>query len=475
MVQRLTIVQLEVIIGQQPKPPDLMQRFKDSKTLRKPNSTLVMIPRLGRLTAIARKMFNVMLHLTQQQVCELRAAGRTIEATHMFSAKLESIVQPTISGQSDPRTIAKQYLREMRRIEVDWEAPDAATGVIWNSMGLIAQAKLEIINNATWVHWALPPDILLAVSDPDFYTPIDLTYMANLKSYTAIALYEICVRYKNNPKGVTSKNPPAWWVDALTNIPAPRDKETGEIKRREWRKLKSELVLKAIEEINEHTDVEIALYEFKESKAVTAVQFGVQKKKNEAQAATLKIGSDLAAKALALGVPLADVNKLRLEGHTEADLLMGVSRLAARIDRVDLDPLHSRAAYLRRLLTVGEKIEDFQEVLRPKLPHGFTLIDGQGDLLPSEALQRAVPPVEVNQPNERREQRRKEITDELMQLAPSAQQIYVDMATQELAKAGMLVATIARNLAAGDWKRGVILSKVVDCYAREAHGPEWFV
>ena len=435
-----------------------MQLFKDSVTLRKPNSTLVMIPRVGKLNPIARKMYNVMLHLTQQQVCESRATGQAIEATHMFSAQLEHIVQPIVNGQSDPRTIAKQYLREMRRIEVDWEAPDAASGVIWNSMGLIAQAKLEIINNATWVYWALPPDILLAVSDPERYTPIDLTYMANLKSYVAIALYEICSRYKNNPTGVTSKNPPAWWVDALTNIPAVKDKITGEIKRREWRKLKSELVLKAIEEINEHTDLHVSLFEFKESQAVTAVQFRVQKKKNDTpQTVTLKIGADLAAKSLALGVPLSDINKLRLDGHSEADLLLAVARLAARLNRTDLEPIKSHAAYLRRLMDVGEKIEDF-DVLLPKLAGN----------VPQH------PPVSLNPPDPRREQRRKEITDELMSLAPDVQQVYIDMATKELERGGLLIATIARKLAAGDWKGGVIMSKVFDCYAREIYGDTWF-
>lgn len=435
-----------------------MQLFKDSVTLRKPNSTLVMIPRVGKLNPIARKMYNVMLHLTQQQVCESRAIGQTIEATHMFGAQLEHIVQPIISGQSDPKTIAKQYLREMRRIEVDWEAPDAASGVVWNSMGLIAQAKLEIVNNVTWVYWALPPDILIAVSDPERYTPLDLTFMANLKSYVAIALYEICSRYKNNPTGVTSKNPPAWWVDALTNIPAVKDKKTGEIKRREWRKLKSELVLKAIEEINEHTDLHVSLFEFKESKTVTAVQFRVQKKKNDTlQAVPLKIGADLAAKSLELGVPLGEINKLRLAGHSEDELLQGVSRLGARLKRNDLEPIKSHASYLRRLMDVGEKVEDFE-------------------VIPSPSSEAALRPVSIglNPPDPRREQRRKEITEELMSLAPDVQQRYVDMATKELEKSGLLIATIARKLAAGDWKGGMILSKVFECYAREVHGAEWF-
>ncbi|WP_371436161.1 hypothetical protein [Polaromonas sp.] len=437
-----------------------MHFYKDSVTLRKPNSTLVMVPRVGKLNPVARKMYNVMLHLTQQQVSESRVTGQVIEATHMFGAQLERIVAPITNGDSDPRTIAKQYLREMRRIEVDWEAPDSATGVIWNSMGLISQAKLEIINNVTWVYWALPPDILSAVSDPERYTPLDLTYMANLKSYVAIALYEICSRYKNNPTGVTSKNPPAWWVDALTNIPAEKDPVTGELRRREWRKLKNEQVAKAIEEINKHTDLIIKLFEFKEVKAVTAVQFGVQKKKNDvAKRIPMKISRELAERAVAIGVPLPDIMRLLDDGHSESDVMFSLARLDAREKRADLEPVKARSGYLRRLLEAGVTIEG---------PVGIAP-EEEGEVKPPPPRQDLV----VADPW--REQRRKEITAELFALSPQAQQTYIEMATQDLRDSGFLSATIARKLAAGDWKGGVILTKVFDSYAKTHYGADWHI
>ena len=438
-----------------------MQFYKDSITLRKPNVTLVMVPRVGKLTPVARKMYNVILHLTQQQVCESRAEGRAIDATHLFSARLEHIVRPINNGDSDTRTIAKQHLREMRRIEVDWEAPDALTGVIWNSMGLLSQAKLEIINNVTWAFWALPPDILKEVSDPARYTPMNLTYMASLKSYAAIALYEICLRYKDNLNGLTSKNPPAWWVDALTNVPAEKDPATGIVKRREWRKLKHEMVLKAIEEINEHTNLTISLMEFKEGKAVVAVQFVVQKKKNEeTKGIPLKIGRELAERAVAMGLPVQDIVRL-LDDHSENDVLFSMARLAAREKRIDLPPIRARTGYLRRLLEAGVTID------------GEPREEPEAQELPASVQQEKIRPLVAADPW--KEQRRKDISAELLRLPPESQQPYVDMATQDLTRSGLLTATIARKLAAGDWKSGLILTKVFENYARATHGEDWHV
>ena len=98
--------------------------------------------------------------------------------------------------------------------------------------------------------------------------------LAKLGSYTAVALYEICARYRDNPSGVTSRKPVAWWVDALSNGPGPE--------RREWRKFKNERVKEAVAEINAETDLEIELIEHKQGRVITEVQFAVRKKRQAA-------------------------------------------------------------------------------------------------------------------------------------------------------------------------------------------------
>lgn len=428
------------------------------QTLRKPNSALVMVPRLGRLTPVTRKMYNVMLYRTQRQIADFIREGKEIDAKHFFSAPLAQLTDAITAGASDPKTLAKGYLREMRRTEVDWEAPDADTGVIWRSMGLLSEVDLEMRDGVLWVLWALPPTLLTAVSDPERYTPLDLSQMAKLRSYTAIALYEICSRYRNNPTGVTSKNSPEWWVDALMHAPSSIDPVTKEIKpRREWRKIKSESIGNAIEEINEKTDISIQLHELKVGKAVKEIQFSVQKKRIEAavqQPTTMSAG--LAEYAAKLDLSLGEVAKLIQAGSSEDELKVGLTRLEARLNHGELGKVENKLAYLRKLID-----------------------DGGGHVKAAFSIQQN--PVELQvkpEPEVKKtwkEQRRAEIKVEVTELTKEDQKHYANMALEALKKAGFANPSLARKVQAGDWVTGVLLSKMIDAYALEKYGPQCWI
>lgn len=251
--------------------------------LNKPNDALVMVPKVGRLNPRLRKMFNVMLQFTQTQIAELREQGLPVLGTTLFSANLRNLVERTSDNESDARSDAKRYLLEMRRTEVDWEAPDAGSNVIWANMGLLSQVQLETRNGEVWVAWALPPALLSAVADPERYTPIDTGILARLHSYAAIALYDICARYRHNPTNLTSNNPTGWWIDALRAIPPELDPVTKTVKRPAWRKFKNEQLNSAVDEINNNTDITVEIIEFKTHRAIDSVQFLVRLKENNNQ------------------------------------------------------------------------------------------------------------------------------------------------------------------------------------------------
>ena len=438
-----------------------MRFYPDKNTLRKPNAALVMVPRTGKLTSVGRKIYNVILLSTQRQVAEFREGNRTIAATHLFTERLQNIVDPISVGESNLRTVAKRYLREMRRTEVDWEAPDASTGVVWNCMGLLSQVRLEVKNGSTWVSWALPPDLLAAVSDPERYTPLDLTYMAKLKSYVAIALYEICLRYKNNPTGVTSKNPPDWWVASLMSAPAEVNVVTGLAKRREWRKLKNEQVLRAIEEINEHTDLTIALHEAKEGRAVVAVQFVVKKKPGLQELPKLRLPSELVGQALAASVPQSVLGRHLADGYPHDSISNAMNALGARVKRADLPEVASPAAYLSAILNQSGRTSG-----QAAMP--TDLFDE-----PVEAVHRAPP--DLVPKDQWREARRQAITAEMIALSDGDLSEHVEAAAGRLQAAGLLTATTKKNLMTGQWKKGGFArSAVFEAYALKVHGQRWF-
>ncbi len=438
-------------------------------TLKKPNEAIVMLPKLGKLTTTARKIYNVILHVTQRQVQDLDALGRPIEATHLFSARLEDVVEPVQSEGSDIRTMAKKYLREMRRVEVDWEAPDSRSGVVWSSMGLLSQVQIEIIKGAAHVKWALPPDLLSAVRDPVRFTMLDIRQIARLHSYTAVALYEICARYRTNPSGVTALNTPEWWVEALTNSPAAIDPATGQKRLREWRKVKNESVLKAIEEINEMTDIEIELIEHKTGKAITAVQFAVRRKAQAVLPASAdvapRIPADLAEHATRLQVGLRDMAALLAARHSHEILRTALMKLEQRLQREDLEPVGSRLAYLRAVVdeleaTVGAPAaappESIAAVPAPASFQGNKEARGQG-------------PAEPDFKAHRRAEIRKE-----MDALPAVERLALQARTvDELRQRVGLTPAMIRKIDVGDFETGVLASTMFELFARGRYGTDW--
>lgn len=433
---------------------------KKHAKLKKPNVALVMVPVLGKMTLTTRKMYNVMLYKTQQQIAELAVKGQAVTGQHLFSSSLTELLEASSAGDSDLRTLAKKYLREMRRIEVDWEAPDAKTGVVWQSMGLLSEVDLEIRSGSTWVLWALPPSLLMAVTDPERYTELDLYYMQQLQSYAALALYEICRRYKQNPSAMTSMNPPQWWVNALTSAGPTIDPKTGELKVREFRKLKNESLGKAIEEINTKTDISVELREVKTGKAVTGVQFSIQRNRVTPEVIhEIKVSADLATQAARLDLRLVDLVKILKAGCSEGEMKVGLAKLEARLSHPNLGPIENRVAYLRKLIN-----EDYGLI---DVPQSTGHKDASSQMATSE--DQPVPEQTWLQ------KRQADIKTELDGLAADERNRFAYMALSELKEAGLASPSMARKVQAGDWKSGVLLSKAMNAYATERYGENWDV
>lgn len=423
-----------------------------TQTFKKPNSALVMVPKVGRLTPVSRKLYNVLLQQTQQQIQNSKTGDTTLDARHLFSAPLKDMLAMISVNSSNPMTSAKKYLTEMRRTEVDWEAPDATSGIFWRSMGLLSEVEMENISGIIWVRWALPPSLLMAVADPERYTPINLSQMSKLISYTAIALYEICSRYRKNPTGVTSRHSPEWWVEALTNAPPPIDAVTGKPRLREWRKIKSASVLAAMDEIEKNTDLVLTLHEIKVGKAVKEIQFGVQEKRMAVEILPPTISSELAQTVANLGIEIKEAAKLIGGGCSEVTMKISLAKLEARINQLDLAPIENKLAYLRKLI-----IENGQFISDKSVPVAMKTST-------SDLFEQAPTWADV---------RRKQVRDELIKLPRLQQQQYADIAVQKLQERKLDSPTILRKYRAGEWLTGMMAVVFVGAYGEAIYGPNW--
>lgn len=420
-------------------------------TLNKPNVSLVMIPKVGKLTAIERKLLNSILLSSARQLREYRALhSQEPSNTYLYSALADELLDSVEVGKSNLKSALRKHILALRRAVIDWEAPDAKSGVVWENLSMLSEARFEIRNGCLYVLWALPPKINEALSDyQEFhFTKLDLEKISRLKSYTAVALYEICVRYKNNfrkeGKGerITNASPPEWWVDALTNIIPKTNKETGQPIRREWRKVKNETVKKAIEEINCVTDLDIVLTEKKTGKAVSLVQFEIRLKKPEPREIQVS-HFELIKSGICLGLTESQITN-GIERTSVEQVGLALAKLKARIKHQELEPVISVGRYFNSIINDGAPVKVVNDAEIERKP--VQLITNKPIALEKSFLMLA--------------------KEDFMTLPEVEKRVFGARAFQVLVARGVATARIQRNAEEGVWS-GVLLSQMIEIFSEE--------
>lgn len=432
------------------RKPTSLESADSATELRKPHEMIVMVPRSKRVTLTGRRLYNALLQVSQSRLSAMDAMP---QADYMFEAPLPALLRTTGSSGED-RTAAKRYLREMRGLEVDWESTAPGDGVKWRGFSMLSEVAIEVRGGENWVSWSYPPTIMAALKDPHRWARIDLDVLAKLGSYAAVALYEICARYRDNPSGVTSRKPVAWWADALSQAP-------GGSERREWRKFKNERVKPAVDEINEETDLEIELLEHREGRAVIDVQFSVRKKRpNKRPIDAQIVDANLVLRAESLGV-----REMKLEGlireFGEAQVRDKVDLLERRSANNKLRGIDNAYSYLRSLLR--NEATSASEESPPR----------EDVVLPSTVDATAPPGGREAEVAMWMSARIAAIKAEISALDPAQRQFFVDRALQELAAKRLLNAVITRRAAQGDVLHGLLGATVVKAYAEQTYGAGW--
>lgn len=459
-------VDIECSMDADPSPlflPPADTSNADGAELRKPHEMIVMVPRSRRVTLTGRRIYNALLQVSQARLSAMDAMPA---ADYMFEAPLPAILRTTGSSGED-RTAAKRYLREMRGLEVDWESTAPGDGVKWRGFSMLSEVAIEVRNGENWVSWSYPPTIMAALREPKRWARIDLDVLASLGSYAAVALYEICARYRDNPGGLTSRKPVAWWADALSQAPAGSE-------RREWRKFKNERVKPAVDEINSETELEIELIEHKQGRAVIEAQFAVRKKKQVAK----RHGSDLVDANLVLRAESLGIRELKLEGlikeFGDAAVRDEVAVLERRAANTHLRGVDNAYSYLRSLLRSGgagsttevPSVLESADVVRAQGDEAGRVRAKWTDVAARRHLDLVPDATWLNA-------RIARLKEEIRELIPEQRQTFVDAAIQELTEKNMMNAIISRRAAQGDVLHGMLGSVVVGRYGATVYGPNW--
>jgi plasmid replication initiation protein len=430
----------------------IIGQMKTETIVSKPNQVLVLLQKNGKLTSIERKLLNSFLLASTQQHREyVTTFGRQPDNSHMYSARAQELLETVEVGNSNLMSTIRKHILALRRVESDWFAPDVKEGVVMANTSFLSEVRMEIKNGSLQVYWAFPPSLNTMLGDPKSFpfTKLDLQKISLLTSYTAVALYEICAKYRSNYKRggsgecLTTKRTPEWWVNALTNTAPKIDKGTGLPVHREWRKIKNETVNKAIDEINLLTDLDIRLLEEKSGKSVNLVQFEVRSKKDEPR----KIEAahfELLKKAIGLGVP-EELLKAAINRTSADQVGLCLAKLESRISQTDLPVIDNVGRYFNTIVSDTapiEVVEDISPAKEAKNSNTDTRIES----------------------NEKSDQT---IAKEAFMLLPdSAKRTYSSKAVEELKARGLATERILSNAHAGVWS-GSLLSQMIEIFRRE--------
>lgn len=312
---------------------------KDSQEMRKAVEAIAVTPRSGRITLLARRVFNILLYHAQ-----LQGAHR-----ETYRLALNQLLTDS-RFESNNTEILKEHLRQMVATNVEWHSP----GRSWEVASLLASAKLEKgeDGHSVWIEWAYAPTIREKLVKPEVYTRMTLEMITLLRTYAGAALYEIALRYRTSPQGFTMREDWQWWVPVLTGNP---DIDPDKL---EYKYFKRDTINPAINEVNTLQDeLKVTLYEHKEGRRVKQLQFHIAA--NTQPSLGLGAGPmddlidmQLLGRMMNLGLSQQAAQQLYVK-HDENLLRSVLDHVEQRLADKTLPALKNRVAYFKDALRKG--------------------------------------------------------------------------------------------------------------------------
>ena len=169
---------------------------------------LMPVPGGRRISLLGRRVFNVLLHRAQE-------CGELDE----YQARMHEIVSDAGYNSNDTAPIRK-ILRELMSTTVEWQSPTNGEIETWDACNLLSGAGTtkDKRTGAVTVRWRYDSKVRAQLLSPDRYARLSLEAITQLSTHAAMALYEICARYVDNPRHLTARQHWRWWRPVLTGV-----------------------------------------------------------------------------------------------------------------------------------------------------------------------------------------------------------------------------------------------------------------
>jgi plasmid replication initiation protein len=315
----------------------------DRKPLKKSVETLAIVPKKDRISILARKVYNVMMHYAQEQGIE----------QPVYRVRLRDIVVG-IDFNSKNDEIIKEHLRQMVTTKIEWQSPTKGEGAKWTVSALIAHAELIKEKGELFLEWSYAINIKAGILNPERFARISLAFQSEFKSMPGLVLYEICSRYVQNEafEGLTPRQHWTWWRPVLTG--APEDQVGIYL---EWKYFNRDVIKKAVIEVNQITNFEVKVIEHAgKGRAIGDIQFSVRLKMQKKLPLTTPTPVNLKdiGRAIVAGVHQEKAESL-LSKHGDKNFTEAIDALEKRQKRTNQEPVADPYQYLKAVILDNEK------------------------------------------------------------------------------------------------------------------------
>ncbi|ANA41755.1 hypothetical protein A2G06_16570 (plasmid) [Geobacter anodireducens] len=218
----------------------------------------------NRISLIQRKSYNAFLYFAREQAIE----NPDLE---MYSVTLNKL--RTFGGlQIKDTKHIQESLKELMSIVVDYNILGKDKQEEWGAFTLLSEVKVS----GGEVSYAFPPSIKNALLNPRMYARINIAITRGLSSKYSLALYEIARDYVNvSIPRMTIKT-----FRKLMGLDDGQYENFPDLRRR--------VIEPAMEEINQKTDLQIALEYIKDGRKVIGLQFSVHEQTTAADGIPLE-------------------------------------------------------------------------------------------------------------------------------------------------------------------------------------------
>jgi plasmid replication initiation protein len=424
----------------------------DYDLLKKPVNTLAIVPVSRKITVLGRKMYNVMLDMSQ-------AIGIDND---VYRAPLTEIVSGIDYGSNDLELI-KKHLRAMATTSVEWNSPTTGEGPKWTVCTLIAHATLTKEKGQIWVEWSYAKPIKQELLEPSVFARLSLGMLSQMHTYSGIALYEICSRYR--AVGRTSRQEWRWWLPVLSGQPNTDER----LAKMEYRFFKRDSIKPAIAEINAITDIEVELVEYKAGKSINELQFLVKPKAQVSLPLKSKpkpVDMAIVSKAVTLGIGDDKAEELITQFGSDA-VSNGLVSLEKRIAFPFPEPLRDSYRYLK----VRLEGDQMQKVAEHKIAQGAQA-DQAAELVEPPVNKKKENAVKASWQEEWMRRQRAKATQMLRELQPEA---IADLSEQLLEHMAITNAhpSIVKRMQTSGWDHNLVRHMMVDYFAKATLGEAW--